>query len=53
MKQLQQHPWEQASEKYKTGERVHGTVTRVTEFGAFVELEKGIEGLIHISELSW
>ncbi|MBZ5578226.1 MAG: 30S ribosomal protein S1 [Acidobacteriia bacterium] len=53
LKQLLPHPWEQAGEKYKTGERVHGTVTRVTEFGAFVELEKGIEGLIHISELSW
>src|SRR6478672_3379080 len=53
MKQLQPHPWEQVSEKYKVGERVHGTVTRVTDFGAFVELEKGIEGLIHLSEMSW
>ena len=39
--------------KYKVGERVRGTVTRVTDFGAFVELEPGIEGLIHISEMSW
>jgi small subunit ribosomal protein S1 len=53
MKQLQPHPWEQAGEKYKQGERVQGTVTRVAEFGAFVELEKGIEGLIHLSEMSW
>ena len=53
LKQLQPHPWEQAGEKYKVGERVRGTVTRVTEFGAFVEVEKGVEGLIHISELSW
>jgi len=53
MKQLLPHPWEQAAEKYKTGDRVKGTVTRVTDFGAFVELEKGIEGLIHLSEMSW
>jgi len=53
MKQLQPHPWDLVSEKYKTGERVNGTVTRVTDFGAFVELEKGVEGLIHFSELSW
>ncbi len=53
MKQLQAHPWEAAGEKYKAGERVEGTVTRVAEFGAFVELEKGIEGLIHLSEMSW
>jgi small subunit ribosomal protein S1 len=53
MKQLLPHPWDLVGEKYKTGERVHGTVTRVTDFGAFVELEKGVEGLIHLSELSW
>jgi small subunit ribosomal protein S1 len=53
MKQLQPHPWDSISDKYKIGERVHGTVTRVTEFGAFVELEPGIEGLIHVSEMSW
>ena len=53
MKQLQPHPWELAGEKYKTGERVRGTVTRVADFGAFVELEKGVEGLIHLSEMSW
>ena len=53
MKQLQPHPWDLVSEKYKAGERVTGTVTRVADFGAFVELEKGIEGLIHLSEMSW
>ena len=41
MKQLQPHPWDSAAEKYKTGERVRGTVTRVVDFGAFVELEPG------------
>jgi small subunit ribosomal protein S1 len=53
LKQLQPHPWEQAAEKYKTGDRVRGTVTRVTDFGAFVELERGVEGLVHLSEMSW
>ena len=53
MKQLQPHPWEVVDQKYKTGDRVQGTVTRVAEFGAFVELEKGVEGLIHLSEMSW
>src|SRR5580658_8045950 len=53
MKQLLPHPWDAVPGKYKTGERVRGTVTRVAEFGAFVELEPGIEGLIHVSEMSW
>ncbi len=53
MKQLQPQPWDSAPEKYKAGDRVRGTVTRLAEFGAFVELEPGIEGLIHISEMSW
>jgi small subunit ribosomal protein S1 len=53
MKQLQPHPWDAVAEKYKAGERVHGTVTRLMDFGAFVEIEPGIEGLIHISEMSW
>jgi small subunit ribosomal protein S1 len=53
MKQLLPHPWDLVGEKYKAGDRVQGTVTRVTDFGAFVELEKGIEGLIHLSEMSW
>jgi small subunit ribosomal protein S1 len=53
LKQLQPHPWDLAGEKYKVGDRVHGTVTRLADFGAFVELEKGVEGLIHLSEMSW
>jgi small subunit ribosomal protein S1 len=53
LKQLQPHPWDAAAEKYRTGERVRGAVTRVMDFGAFVELEPGVEGLIHLSEMSW
>jgi small subunit ribosomal protein S1 len=53
LKQLQPHPWDLVADKYKAGERVKGSVTRVTDFGAFVELEKGIEGLVHLSEMSW
>jgi small subunit ribosomal protein S1 len=53
MKQLEPDPWDFAAEKYQPGERVHGIVTRVLDFGAFVELEPGIEGLIHVSEMSW
>ena len=53
MKQLQPHPWDAVAEKFHAGDRVRGTVTRLMEFGAFIELEPGIEGLIHISEMSW
>jgi small subunit ribosomal protein S1 len=53
MKQLQPHPWDSVASKYRVGERVRGTITRVMDFGAFVELELGVEGLIHISEMSW
>ena len=53
MKQLQPDPWHSVAEKYKSGERVRGAVTRVVDFGAFVELEPGVEGLIHLSEMSW
>jgi small subunit ribosomal protein S1 len=53
MKQLEPDPWETAPAKYMPGDRVRGTVTRVMDFGAFVELEPGIEGLIHVSEMSW
>ena len=53
LKQLQEHPWDAVAGKYKAGDRVRGTVSRLAEFGAFVELEPGIEGLIHISEMSW
>jgi small subunit ribosomal protein S1 len=53
MKQLLPHPWDGLSAKLNTGDRVRGSVTRVTDFGAFVEIEPGIEGLIHLSEMSW
>jgi small subunit ribosomal protein S1 len=53
MKQLQPHPWDAVASKYKVGERVRGTVTRAMDFGAFIQLEPGIEGLIHVSEMSW
>jgi small subunit ribosomal protein S1 len=53
MKQLQAHPWDAVAGKYNPGERIRGTITRVAEFGAFVEIEPGIEGLIHVSEMSW
>lgn len=53
MKQLTAHPWETVAERFKAGEKVAGTVTRVADFGAFVELEPGVEGLIHFSEMSW
>jgi len=53
LKQLQADPWTTAGEKYHVGDRVKGTVARVTDFGAFVELEPGLDGLIHLSEMSW
>ncbi len=53
LKQLQPEPWETAAERYVPGQRIAGAVTRLTDFGAFVELEPGLEGLIHISEMSW
>lgn len=51
MKQLQQDPWQLAEDRYVTGSTISGKVTRTTDFGAFIELEPGLEGLIHISEL--
>ena len=53
LKQLQPHPWDTIADQFKVGEKVHGTITRDADFGAFVELAPGIEGLIHISELAW
>ena len=53
LKQLQPEPWEAAAHTYQPGQRVKGTVTRLMDFGAFVELEPGVEGLIHISEMAW
>jgi small subunit ribosomal protein S1 len=53
MKSLTEDPWEGAVEKYSIGQRVKGKVTNLTNFGAFVELESGLEGLVHVSEMSW
>lgn len=53
MKQLQPDPWEGVAAKYPVGGKFHGKVTNITDYGAFVELEDGIEGLVHVSEMSW
>ena len=53
LKQLLPHPWDAVPEKYHVGDRVRGTVTRDTDFGSFIEIEPGVEGLVHISEMSW
>ena len=53
MKQLESDPWEGAGAKYPIGAKLSGRVTNITEYGAFVELEPGIEGLVHVSEMSW
>ncbi|OYW22277.1 MAG: 30S ribosomal protein S1 [Sphingomonas sp. 12-62-6] len=53
MKQLESDPWDGAMEKYPIGAKLSGRVTNITEYGAFVELEAGIEGLVHVSEMSW
>jgi len=52
IKQLQADPWETVAERYKVGKEITGTITNVTDFGIFVELEEGIEGLVHVSEIS-
>lgn len=53
MKQLQEDPWNAASAKYVVGTRHTGTVTNIADYGAFIELEEGVEGLVHVSEMSW
>ena len=53
MKQLESDPWEGVAAKYPIGAKLSGTVTNITDYGAFVELEPGIEGLVHVSEMSW
>jgi small subunit ribosomal protein S1 len=53
LKQLLPHPWQEINEKYHIGDKVAGRVVSLTDYGAFIEIEKGIEGLIHISEMSW
>lgn len=53
MKQLENDPWQAVADKYKVGEVYKGKVTNITDYGAFIELEDGIEGLVHVSEMSW
>jgi small subunit ribosomal protein S1 len=53
LKQLQPHPWENIAERFPIGSKVKGKVVSLTDYGAFIEIEKGIEGLIHVSEMSW
>ncbi|MBM3236255.1 30S ribosomal protein S1 [Candidatus Poribacteria bacterium] len=53
LKQLQPNPWELLETKYPVGSRIHGKVRNITDFGAFVEIERGIDGLIHVSDMSW
>jgi len=53
MKQIMPDPWSSVAERYPIGARIHGKIVSVTDYGAFVELERGIEGLVHVSEMSW
>jgi small subunit ribosomal protein S1 len=53
LKQLQNNPWENIEARYPVGQRVRGKVTKLVAYGAFVEIEEGVEGLVHVSELSW
>ena len=53
LKQIESNPWQQLGDKYPVGSKITGTVRNLTEFGAFVEVEEGIDGLIHISDMSW
>jgi small subunit ribosomal protein S1 len=53
IKQLESNPWQGVAEKYPAGSKCKGVVTNITDYGAFIELEQGIEGLVHVSEISW
>ncbi len=53
LKQIQEDPWHRADEKYPVGTRVGGKVVSITDYGAFIEIEQGVEGLVHVSEMSW
>src|SRR5207244_4480204 len=53
LKQLEAYPWEGVEDKYKIGDRIKGRVVSITDYGAFVELEEGIDGLVHVSDMSW
>src|SRR5690606_26817920 len=53
MKQLQANPWDNIEQRYPVGTKIHGRVRNLTDFGAFVELEEGIDGLVHVSDITW
>src|SRR5437899_4441238 len=53
MKQVQENPWKTIGERYHAGDRVHGRVRNLTDFGAFIEIEDGVDGLVHVSDISW
>lgn len=53
MKQVQENPWKTLNDRYQVGARVHGRVRNLTDFGAFIEIEDGIDGLVHVSDISW
>ena len=53
MKQIQDNPWQTLHERYQVGTRVHGRVRNLTDFGAFIEIEDGVDGLVHVSDISW
>ncbi|HAH09940.1 MAG TPA: 30S ribosomal protein S1, partial [Alphaproteobacteria bacterium] len=53
MKQLMSDPWDGVAAKYPSGGKFNGRITNITDYGAFVELEPGVEGLVHVSEMSW
>ena len=53
LKQLSKHPWEALGEEVKVGDKVKGKVVVIADYGAFIEVEEGVEGLIHVSEMSW
>ncbi|HXH70743.1 MAG TPA: 30S ribosomal protein S1 [Pyrinomonadaceae bacterium] len=53
MKQLQANPWETITQRYQIGSKVHGRVRNLTDFGAFVEVEEGVDGLVHVSDITW
>src|SRR5438309_3801343 len=53
MKQIQDNPWKTLGDRYQVGARVHGRVRNLTDFGAFIEIEEGVDGLVHVSDISW
>jgi small subunit ribosomal protein S1 len=53
MKQIQDNPWKTLGDRYQVGSRVHGRVRNLTDFGAFIEIEEGVDGLVHVSDISW